>query len=244
MGSQRRGGAGRAEGARQRSGRPHLPPEADPDDLDPEVRRELASLPKGLSDLVAGHLVAAGLALTDDVAAALEHARFARSRASRIAAVREAAGITAYRAGEWNEALRELRAARRLNGGWGQPAVMADCERALGRPERALEIARTQRVTGLPLPLSVELRIVEAGARRDLGQYEAAVLTLQDSDLHDSTGQPWVARLRYAHADNLLAAQRPTDALEWFVSAAEADSTGETDAEQRAAELAEPPESG
>ena len=41
---------------------------------------------------------------------ALAHARFARTRASRVAVVREAAGITAYHAGEWAEALGEFRA--------------------------------------------------------------------------------------------------------------------------------------
>ena len=106
-------------------------------ELDAAVRRDLRGLQKETADTVARHLVAAGTLVDDDPAQALEHARYARHRASRIAAVREATGIAAYHAGEWNEALGELRAARRMGGGPGHLAVMADIERALGRPERA-----------------------------------------------------------------------------------------------------------
>ena len=217
--------------------RPELPDHVDPAALDPEVRRELATLPKGLAELVAGHLVAAGLALEDDAEAALAHARFARSQAGRVAAVREAAGLAAYQAGEWTEALAELRAARRLSGRPVHLAVMADCERALGRPDRALDIVRGAEAEALSHAEAVELRIVGAGARRDLGQLEAAVVALQGPDLDSDSPASWVARLRYAHADNLLAAGREQDALRWFLAAAEADDEEETDAAARAAEL-------
>ncbi len=110
--------------------------------LDAEARRDLRGLQRDLADKVARHLVAAGMLVDEDPQLALEHARFARQRASRIAVVREAAGIAAYHAGEWAEALGELRAARRMGGGPGHLAVMADIERALGRPERALELTR------------------------------------------------------------------------------------------------------
>src|SRR2546422_11489888 len=102
---------------------------------------------------------------------ALEHARYARSRAARVAVVREAAGVTAYHAGEWAEALSELRAGRRMTGSEAHLAVMADCERALGRPERALELA-AEAGSELPPATATELRIVVAGARRDLGQLD------------------------------------------------------------------------
>ncbi|MDQ3990110.1 MAG: hypothetical protein M3291_13130 [Actinomycetota bacterium] len=217
--------------------RPDLPDGIDSAALDPEVRRELATLPKGLAELVAAHLVATGLALEDDPEAALAHARFARSRAGRVAAVREATGLAAYQAGEWSEALTELRAARRLSGRPVHLAVMADCERALGRPDRALDLTRDAEATALNRAEAVELRIVGAGARRDLGQLEAAVVALQGPDLDSDTPEPWVARLRYAHADNLLAAGREQDAVRWFLAAADADDEEETDAAARAAEL-------
>src|SRR5690606_4410051 len=48
---------------------------------------------------------------------------------------------------------------------------------------------------------------------------------------------PWVARLRYAYADMLLAAGRTAEAREWFVRAAAADAEDATDAAERALEL-------
>lgn len=221
--------------------RPELPADMDVSELDPEVRKELLTLPKGLADLVGNHLVAAGQVLDDDPQLALAHTRFARSRASRLAAVREAAGFAAYRAGEWSEALAELRAARRLGGGPGRLALLADCERALGRPERALEIARSPEASLLDIEEAVELRIVAAGARRDLGQFDAAVVALQGPELDAAGTQQWRARLRYAYADNLLAAGREQDAIRWFLAAADADVDDVTDAAERAVELSESP---
>ena len=190
-----------------------------------------------MAEAVARHLVAAGTLVDDDPAAALAHARYARRRASRIAIVREAAGITAYHAGEWAEALAELRAARRMGGGPGHLAVMADIERAMGRPERAIELARGPEARELARSAQIELAIVVAGARRDLGELDAAVVALQVPELEASRRDPWSVRLFYAYADNLLAAGRESDALQWFVHAADADAEGMTDADVRIAEL-------
>jgi tetratricopeptide (TPR) repeat protein len=205
--------------------------------LDADVRRDLRGLQRDTADAVARHLVAAGQLVDEDPQLALEHARFARAKASRIAVVREAAGIAAYHAGEWAEALGELRAARRMGGGPGHLAVMADIERALGRPERALELSRGPEVRELDRAESIELAIVAAGARRDLGELDAAVVSLQIPELDPARREPWSARLFYAYADNLLAAGREADALQWFVHAADVDGDGETDAAQRIAEL-------
>ena len=110
--------------------------------LAPEIRRELSTLDRATADAVARHLVAAGDLLDEDPEAALNHARAARARTSRIAAVREAVGIAAYRCGDWAQALAELRAARRMGSKSSLFALIADCERGLGRPERAIELAR------------------------------------------------------------------------------------------------------
>jgi tetratricopeptide (TPR) repeat protein len=207
-------------------------------ELDREVQRELASLPAGLAELIGKHLVAAARLIDDDEPEqALEHARFVRSRAARVAIVREAAGVVAYLAQEWSEALSELRAARRLGGGPGLLAIMADCERALGRPERAVDLARSPEARQLGAEEAVELRIVAAGARRDMGQPDAAVIALQGPDLDLERRDPWSGRLFYAYADNLAAAGRPDEAARWFVAAADADEDGETDAAERAADL-------
>jgi tetratricopeptide (TPR) repeat protein len=246
-----RGDDGRAQGGRpQRRGeatsdgestRLEVPADADGSELDRDVRQELLTLPKGLAEIVGSHLVMAARLVDEDPQLALAHARFARSKAGRVAAVREVAGLSAYHAGEWSEALAELRAARRLGGDTGRLAVLADCERALGRPERALEIARSPEARQLGTDESVELRIVAAGARRDLGQFDAAVIALQGPDLEGAGEEPWRARLRYAYADNLLAAGREQDAIRWFLSAAEVDVDEATDAAERAVELSERP---
>lgn len=216
---------------------PDLPDGITPGELDDEARRDLRGLQKDTADVVAKHLVAAGMLVDEDPEQALAHARYARRRASRIAVVREAAGIVAYHAGEWNEALGELRAARRMGGGPGHLAVMADIERALGRPERALELVRAPEAKELGKAETIELAIVAAGARRDLGELDAAVVGLQIPELEPTRREPWSPRLFYAYADNLLAAGRESDALQWFVHTVDADVEGETDAAERIAEL-------
>ena len=158
--------------------------------LDAEIRRDLRGLQRDTAEVVARHLVAAGTLVDDDPDQALAHARYARRRASRIAAVREAAGIAAYHAGEWAEALGELRAARRMGGGPGHLAVMADIERALGRPDRAIELSRGPEARELDRAEAIELAIVAAGARRDLGELDAAVVGLQIPELDTNRQDP------------------------------------------------------
>ncbi len=75
-----------------------------------------------------------------------------------------------------------------------------------------------------------------SGARRDLGQLEAAVVALQLPELRQERS-PWWPRLAYAYADALHAAGRVEDARGWLTRAAVADVDGETDAAERLAEL-------
>jgi tetratricopeptide (TPR) repeat protein len=159
----------------------------------------------------------------------------ARRRAARIPAVREAAGLAAYRAGQWQTAIGELRAYHRMSGRQSHVAILADCERALGRPERAVDMFRTVDRDQLSTEEAIELLIVAAGARADLGQRDAAVAMLQVREL--SSEEPWVARLRYAYADALLAVGRGEEAREWFARAAEVDEDAATDAAERLLEL-------
>jgi hypothetical protein len=114
---------------------------------------------------------------------------------------------------------------------------MADIERALGRPERALDLARGPEARELSRAEAIELAIVAAGARRDLGELDAAVVGLQLPELEPARRDPWSARLFYAYADNLAAAGREPEAVQWFLHAADADDTGETGAAVRLAEL-------
>ncbi|MEU4547903.1 hypothetical protein [Nonomuraea dietziae] len=185
------------------------------------------------------HLVAAERALVeDDTDRAHEHTKVARRFAARIGVVREAAGIVAYRAGNFSEALSDLRAARRMTGSDAYLPIMADCERGMGRPERALDLVRSPEAERLDRAGRIELAIVESGARRDLGQNDAAVITLQRlPELRDTNARPWSARLAFAYADALADAGHQDAATDWFARAMAFDEDGETDAAERYAEL-------
>jgi tetratricopeptide (TPR) repeat protein len=212
-----------------------VPDEVDAGELDRAVRAELRSLARPTAAAVAGHLVAAGRLVDEDPETALAHAVAARRLASRIPAVREAVGIAAYHAEQWQTAVAELRTYHRMTGRQSHLALLADCERALGRPERAIDIFRSAKRDELDRDDAVELLIVAAGARRDLGQDEAALSMLQVPELKLDTAA--AARLRYAYADGLLDAGRTDDAREWFARAVEADRDGTTDAAERLLEL-------
>lgn len=201
------------------------------------MRRGLASLPDKLADRVARHLVMAGRLLEDEPEVAYQHALAARARATRVATVREAVGETAYATERYAEALSELRAAKRLNGASYYVPMMADCERALKRPERAIKMDTAEVRAKLEVDAQVELSIVVAGARRDLGQAEAAVQLLETESLHTKSRADWVVRLRYAYADALLDAERRAEAVEWFHRTVAVDGNTITDAEERLTEL-------
>jgi tetratricopeptide (TPR) repeat protein len=191
----------------------------------------LRTLPADLADAVARRLVAAGLA--EEPAQAYQYALAARQLAARVGIVREACGVAAYQAGQWAEALTELRTARRLTGRASYLPLMADCERALGRPDRALAIIKDPAAGDLPREVQVELRIVESGIRRDEGRPAAAVVALQLPELTDGRIRSWSARLFYAYADALLDNGQEQEARDWFGRAAAADEAGETDAAER-----------
>ena len=225
--------------SREREELPPLAPDITAEELDKEIRDELRSLPLDLADLISRHLVAAERALGDGNAEeAYEHTKVARRFAARIGVIREAVGIAAYHSGHFAEALSDLRAARRMTGSDSFLPVMADCERGLGRPERALDLVRSKEAEHLDRLGKIELAIVESGARRDLGQKDAAVITLQRlPELRDTRPQPWSARLAFAYADALSEAGHEGPATEWFGRAMAFDEDGETDAAERYAEL-------
>jgi tetratricopeptide (TPR) repeat protein len=214
---------------------PQLPDSVTPEQLDRDARSQLNSLPNDLADTVARYLVAADLA--DDREQGYAYSQAAKRLAARVGVVREACGIAAYRTGRWAEALSELRAARRLTGRDDYLPIMADCERALGRLDRALALVREATTADLDRATRIELRIVESGIRRDQGLSDAAVLALQVPELTSGRLRPWSARLFYAYADALLAAGRADEARDAFARAAQADPDGETDAADRLDEL-------
>ncbi|WP_395659978.1 tetratricopeptide repeat protein [Nocardioides sp.] len=216
---------------------PELPPEITGAELDRAVTAQLKGLPEKLAARVARHLAAAGALLDEDPETAYQHTLAARARAPRLAVVREATGEAAYASGHYAEALAELRAAKRMNGATAYLPIMADCHRALGKPQEALKLAKSPSVANFSAEAKAEMTIVEAGARRDLGQLDAALRTLELAPLTSKSRSSWVVRLRYAYADTLEAAGRDQDALAWFHRTHAIDSEELTDADERAAAL-------
>lgn len=227
----------REERLNRRMADPDIPSDIDVNDLDPMVLQDLRVLSKENADAVAKHMIMAATWMEDDPQLALRHARAAKDRAGRVSVAREVNGIAAYRAGEWKEALAELRAARRMNGGPGMLAVMADCERGLGRPEKAIELGRSEEARQLDPETAIELAIVVAGARLDLNQADSAVVTLQRANPDKSQRGISATRLAYAYANALGEAGRVDESKEWFAHAAEIDEEEWTDAAERVAEL-------
>jgi len=166
-----------------------------------------------------------------------QHAEAALNKAARVGIVREAAAEAAYRAGHFAQALTEFRAAKRITGAREYWPLMADCERALGRPAKAIAMAGDPVVAKLERPARVEMRIVAAGARVDLGQLDAALATLKCPDLTTNSAEPWAARIRYAYADVLEKMGRKEEAVEYFHRAAAVDFDELTDADERIAIL-------
>ena len=225
--------AARTDAARPRAGQrtkdqqaydgPDLPEGITGDELDRSVTAQLKGLPEKLAARVAQHLAAAGLYIDQDPELAYRHALAARARAPRLAVVREAAGEAAYAAGHYAEALADLRAAKRMNGATAYLPIMADCHRALGQPDQAVKLAKSPSVASFPPAAKAEMTIVEAGARRDMGQVDAALRILEQAPLTSKSREPWVVRLRYAYADALEEAGR--DGTRWRGSTAPRPST-------------------
>jgi len=201
------------------------------------VKAELRGLPKELAEIVGAHIWAAGRYVDVDPDLAFRHAEAARRRAGRLPIVREAAAETAYAAGEFAVALREFRAIRRLSGGDELIPVIADCERALGRPRDALEVLGELSPTTKDVWLRIECLLVEAGVRADLGQRAEAKRLLQAA-ISRRVGPPFgQARLRYAYANLLEEDGDLAGAREWFTSAAALDENAELDISDRLATL-------
>ena len=127
------------------------------------------------------------------------------------------------------DALSELRTARRMTGSNIHLPVMADSERGLGRPERALELAHSPESRTLDRNSKIELLIVESGARTDRGEHEAAVVVLQVPELDTPANSPTLARLRFAYSEALNRAAREREAETWRERAMDSDRDGTAD---------------
>lgn len=216
---------------------PPTPADFDEALLPAAVKAELKGLSRETADIVGAHLVAAGELIDENPELAYRHAEAARRRAARLPIVREAAAEAAYAAGEYAAALREFRALRRMLGSVDYLAVIADCERALGRPRAALDTLREADPATLSANQRIEALIVEAGARSDLGQQGEAIRLLENAIQTTKGPKLALGRLRFAYAELLVAAGHTASAKEWLRAVANFDPDDELGASARLAEL-------
>ena len=195
---------------------PTIPAGVSADELDRDALRALTTLSGPNRDIVARHLVMAGQLIDLDPEAAYQHAQAAVSRAGRVDVVREAAALTAYASGRYEEALREVRAVRRMRGDSSLRAVEADAERGLGHPEKAVEIIDATDASSLDLAEQVELVLVSSGARADLGQSDVGLVIVDDAlaALPSSVDDELRRRLMEVKAERLTELGRDDEAAE------------------------------
>lgn len=187
-------------------------------DLLPEIAREITQVAHfGSAPKVKKLLVAAGDALeAGDHQAAIDALVEAKTKAPRSVYVREMLGLAYYHLGRWKEAARELAAFRRMSDRRDRDPEYADCERALGRPEKALDVLADITAQDVDEEVLVEGLIVAAGALTDLGRAADAVEVLERGPLRPSQAQPYHLRLYYALADALERVGRRADARGWW----------------------------
>lgn len=202
---------------------PEIPEEVRAKDLHPAARNELKTLQEAVQERVARHLAMVAELIDSDPELAHQHAISASRRAGRIPVARETLAITAYRTGDFALALRELRTYRRLSGSQGHLALMVDCERGLGRPDKAIETGLTADVQKLDTEQRVLLAIAMSGARLDLGQTQQALFELEIPELDPDRAYSWSPDLFTAYANVLEDLGREAEAGKWRDRAEQAD---------------------
>ncbi|WP_237189813.1 hypothetical protein [Rothia nasimurium] len=194
-------------------------PEIDTDvtgkELENWTLRALRQLEAQNADTVAKHLVMVGRYLDIDPDFALEHAIAASKRAGRIGVVREVVGIAAYAAENFELALRELRTHRRISGANDHLALLVDCERALGRIEKALTLAEEAKGEDVPAAVRSEVAIVVSGIYSDQGELKKALKALQIPELNPKRGFDYSPRLFNTYAELLHQDGQTKEANRW-----------------------------
>ena len=180
-----------------------MPEDVKPQDLEASARRELRALGRANAENVARHLIMLQRLLDTDPELAHQHARYVASHAGRVAVVRESAGIAAYLSGHYQEALRDIRAARRLSGLDLHRAIEADCERALGNLDRALKAAQGADPAQLDDQEEAEIAMVVSGIRHEMGQTELGLVVIEEAILMFRGDRETLRRLHSVRADRL-----------------------------------------
>jgi tetratricopeptide (TPR) repeat protein len=171
----------------------------------PQVRDAISRLSRAVELLDRG-----------DAGAAVAEASKARQLSPRSAAVREVLGLALYGQGRWQDALTELKAYRRFSGRADQNHVIADCLRALGKPQEAVPLAEEELRATAPNEAKAEAVVVAASALADQGRYAEALAFLGRAKTRASVSEPYTLRLWYVRGDILAKAGRREEAAEEF----------------------------
>jgi tetratricopeptide (TPR) repeat protein len=228
---------------KRRPGSPRLQhgarePRYDPVHLSDDTVRELkATARPGKGEILVKVFADAVAAFAaEDYGEAIRLGEQAKHIALRSIAARELLGLAYYRAGRWSEAARELSAFRRLAGSTEQNPVIADCYRAMKKPDKAIEYCDEVIQGRVEEAVYYEAQIVAAGALADMRRMDEAIARLESLDLSPEGAKPHHVRAWYALGDLLQKRGRFTQAREWFEAAA-ATAPDLTDAAERAARL-------
>ena len=170
--------------------------------LSREEKERLRGLSKEHAENIGLHVLAAYTLEQDDPKAALAHAVWVARQASRVDFARETLAFIAYRQGDWKLALREFRTAYRMNGYADYLPFIADCERGLGNPKKAIEIALSDDAKRLQGESKAELFLVYAGALADLEQWDTAINVVHQ--LGRSKGLEGPYRMRAIQAEQFF----------------------------------------
>lgn len=174
----------------------------------------------------------------DDARGAVAEAAKAKQLAPRAPAVREVLGLGLYRLERFGEALSEMQAYRRMSGRADENHIIADCLRALGRPDRTVALAEEALASrGVSLAAKAEAVIVAASALADQDRFDQALGLLRRIRTREDVAGPEVIRVWYVTGSILERAGRPEDALREFRKILRHDPSA-YDTAERAAQLA------
>jgi tetratricopeptide (TPR) repeat protein len=147
---------------------------------------------------------------------AADEADRAKAIAPRSPSVREILGLAWYAAEQWRRALSEMQAYRRMSGRLDENHVIADCQRALGHPERAVQEAEEALDGAVSDEVRAECAVVGASALADLGRLEEALGLLRRIRTTVEVGRPFDLRVWYVTGDILERLGRTEDAAREF----------------------------
>ena len=220
----------------RRPGEPKMPKGIEWSMLSSDDRERLRGLSKEHAENIGLHILAAYTLEARDPELALEHAKWVAHQASRIDFARETLAFVAYRQGDYKLALREFRTAFRMNGFLDYLPFIADCERGMGEPKKAIETAMSDDAKYLRGESKAEMFLVYAGALGDLELWDKAIEIVHT--LGRSKGLAGEYRMRAVQAeqyfleqagrsDEAVALDQLLDKLELQYADAEEDETSD-----------------